>query len=158
MSEERPVETRVFHGLEEFRAAEGELLGVGEWLEITQERINAFADVTEDWQWIHVDVEKSKSGPFGAPIAHGYLTLSLIPRLGGEIFKVEGPRMAINYGINKLRFPQPVTAGSRIRAVATLAEVTDVPNGVQGIVRYVIEIEGKEKPACIAETVRLLVP
>jgi len=150
--------TRVFDGVEEFRAAQGELLGVGAWMEITQERINGFADVTEDWQWIHVDVERSQAGPYGAPIAHGYLTLSLIPKLGGEIFRIDGPRMAINYGLNKVRFPQPVTAGSRVRAVAHLVDVRDVPAGVQGTVRYTIEIDGQDKPALVAETVRLLVP
>src|SRR3954453_11606422 len=99
--------TRVFDGIDEFRAAVGELLGVGAWTEISQDRINGFADVTEDWQWIHIDEERSQAGPYGAPIAHGYLTLSLIPKLGGQIFRVDGPKMAINYGVNKVRFPQP---------------------------------------------------
>ncbi|MET8217151.1 MaoC family dehydratase [Streptomyces hirsutus] len=150
--------TRVFEDIAAFRAAEGELLGVGDWFEVGQQRVDGFAEVTEDWQWIHVDVERSKAGPYGAPIAHGFLTLSLIPRLGGDIFRVDGPRMAINYGLNKVRFPHPVIAGSRVRAVATLVEVTDVPAGVQAVVRYTIEIEGADKPACVAETVRVLVP
>ena len=151
-------ETRVFDTVDDFRAAQGQLLGVGDWTEITQERIDAFADVTEDWQWIHVDPVRAAHGPYGATIAHGYLTLSLIPVLGSRIFRVDGVRMAINYGLNKLRFPQPVAAGSRIRAVATLVSVDDVPAGVQAVVRYSIEIEGQDKPACVAETVRILVP
>lgn len=149
---------RVFDTVEDFRAAQGQLLGVGDWLPITQERIDAFADVTEDWQWIHVDPAKAADGPYGATIAHGYLTLSLIPLLARHIFRVDGARMAINYGLNKLRFPQPVTAGSRIRAVANLVSVDDVAAGVQAVVRYSIEIEGQDKPACVAETVRVLVP
>jgi acyl dehydratase len=150
--------TRVFDTVEDFRAAQGQLLGVGDWLPITQERIDAFADVTEDWQWIHVDPAKAADGPYGATIAHGYLTLSLIPLLARRIFRVDGARMALNYGLNKLRFAQPVTAGSRIRAVATLVSVEDVPAGVQAVVRYSIEIEGQDKPACVAETLRVLVP
>ncbi len=149
---------RVFDNVEDFRAAQGQLLGVGDWLPITQERIDAFADVTEDWQWIHVDPALAADGPYGATIAHGYLTLSLIPFLARRIFRVDGARMAINYGLNRVRFPQPVTTGSRIRAVATLVSVADVPAGVQAVVSYSIEIEGHDKPACVAETVRVLVP
>lgn len=149
---------RVFDTVEDFRAAQGQLLGVGEWLPITQERIDAFADVSEDWQWIHVDPALAADGPYGATIAHGYLTLSLIPFLARRIFRVDGARMAINYGLNKVRFPQPVTTGSRIRAVATLVSVADVPAGVQAVVSYSIEIEGQDKPACVAETLRVLVP
>ena len=132
--------------------------GTGEWVTIDQERISAFADVTEDWQWIHVDAERAAKGPYGATIAHGYLTLAMVPVLGGRIFRVDGPSMAVNYGVNKVRFPQPVTAGSRIRAVATLLSVEDIPAGVQAIIRYTIEIEGQTKPACVAETVRVMVP
>lgn len=149
---------RVFDTIEDFRAAQGQILGAGEWVEITQERIDAFADVTEDWQWIHVDPVRAAQGPYGATIAHGYLTLSLIPLLGGRIFTVRGARMALNYGTNKVRFPHPVTAGSRIRAVATLVDVDNVPAGVQAAVRYTIEIDGCDKPACVAETVRVLIP
>jgi len=150
--------TRVFGTIEAFRAAQGQLLGVGDWMEVTQDRIDGFAEVTEDRQWIHVDPVRAAAGPYGTTIAHGYLTLSLIPVLGGGIFRVDGVRMAINYGSNKVRFPQPVTAGSRIRAVATLVSVDDVPAGIQAVVRYSIEIEGQDKPACVAETVRVLVP
>lgn len=152
------TETRVFETIEDFRTAQGEVLGVGDWLEITQARIDAFAEVTEDRQWIHVDPVRAAEGPYGDTIAHGYLTLSLIPLLGGQIFRVDGVRMAINYGANKLRFPHPVKAGSCIRAVATLVNVDDIAAGVQAIVRYTIEIEGQDKPACVAETVRVLVP
>jgi acyl dehydratase len=149
---------RVFASLEEFRAEVGHDLGTGDWLTIDQDRIDGFADVTEDWQWIHVDEESAARGPYGATIAHGYLTLALVPVLGGRIFRVDGPRMAVNYGVNKVRFPQPVTAGSRIRAHAHLLSVEDMPAGVQAVIRYTIEIEGQDKPACVAETVRVMRP
>lgn len=150
--------TRVFPTVDAFCEAAGSVLGTGEWFPLEQARIDAFADVTEDWQWIHVDQERAADGPYGAPVAHGYLTLSLIPRLGGEIFRVEGARMQVNYGSNRVRFPHPVTAGSRIRAVATLLSSERTPVGVQAVIRYTIEIDGQDKPACVAETVRLLVP
>ena len=149
---------RVFTSFDQLSEAVGEDLGSTEWLEVTQERVDAFADATGDHQWIHVDVQKAKDGPFKGTIAHGYLTLSLIPKLGADIYRVEGLRMGINYGLNKVRFPQPVTVGSRIRASAELVSVTDTPNGKQAVVRWTIEIEGAEKPACVAETVALLVP
>ena len=149
---------RTFPDLDAFCQAAGTELGGGEWFLVDQERIDAFADVTEDWQWIHVDRERAAVGPYGAPVAHGYLTLSLIPRLGGAIFSVEGARAQVNYGSNKVRFPQPVTAGSRIRAVATLVSTEWTPVGLQAVIRYTIEIQGQHKPACVAETVRLLVP
>ena len=151
------LETRVFPDLDAFCDAVGTELGTGAWFTVDQERIDAFADVTEDWQWIHVDPARAAEGPYGATIAHGYLTLSLIPRLGGEIFRVEGPRMQVNYGSNKVRFPQAVTAGSRIRAVAALVSAENTGVGVQAVIRYTVEIEGQDKPACVAETVRLLV-
>ncbi|GAA1637784.1 MaoC family dehydratase [Georgenia ruanii] len=149
--------TKVFASIDEFCAAEGTLIGASEWFTIDQERINAFADVTEDWQWIHVDPVRAASGPYGAPIAHGYLTLSLIPRLGGAIFRVEGSDMQVNYGLNKARFPQAVTAGASIRAVATLLSTQRTAAGIQAVIQYTIEIKGQNKPACVAETVRLLV-
>jgi acyl dehydratase len=151
------TQTRVFETLDDFRAAEGELLGAGEWLEITQERIDAFAEATGDHQWIHVDADRAARGPYGATIAHGFLTLSLIPLLGGRIFRVEEVRIALNYGANKVRFPHPVRVGARIRAVASLVDVADTPAGLQAVVRYTLEIEGETKPACVAETVRVLV-
>jgi acyl dehydratase len=149
---------RVFADLAEFVAAKGEQLGQGDWHEITQDQVNRFADATGDHQWIHVDVEKAKAGPFGGTIAHGYLTLSLIPMLGHSIYRVDGLTMGVNYGTNKVRFPNPVRVGSRVRASAELVEVTEAKLGVQAVVRYTIEIENEPKPACVAETVVLLAP
>ena len=149
---------RVFSTLDEIEAAVGEEIGTTDWVEITQERVDPFADATDDHQWIHVDVERAKAGPFGGTIAHGYLTLSLIPLLGSQVFDLETPGAKLNYGVNKVRFPNPVPVGSRIRATCTVAEVTDVPAGKQLTVSYVIEIEGQDKPACVAETVVLLLP
>jgi acyl dehydratase len=148
---------RTFTDIAQLAAAVGEDLGTSEWLEIGQERVSQFADATEDHQWIHVDEERAAHGPFGGTIAHGYLTLSLIPALSQSIFSVEtdGPRL--NYGLNKVRFPSPVKVGSRVRAHAALAELTDVAAGKQLVVRYTIEIEGEAKPACVAETVVLLI-
>ena len=147
---------RTFSSLEEISGAVGEQLGTTDWLTIDQERVDAFADATDDHQWIHVDEARAKGGPFGGTIAHGYMTVSLIPALSKSIFGIEtdGPRL--NYGLNKVRFPNPVKVGSRVRAQATLAELTDVPAGKQLVVRYTIEIEGEAKPACVAETVVLL--
>jgi acyl dehydratase len=147
---------RVFTTFEELSGAVGEDLGRTDWLEMTQERVNAFADATGDHQWIHVDVERAKQGPFGGTIAHGYLTLSLIPQFTPELFGLETPGAKLNYGVNKVRFPTPVKVGSRIRAGAEIAEVSDVPAGKQMVTRYTIEIDGETKPACVAETVVLL--
>ncbi|XVS66374.1 MaoC family dehydratase [Actinosynnema sp. CA-299493] len=149
---------RVFADLEELAAAKGEHLGHGEWHEITQAEINLFADATGDHQWIHVDLEKAAAGPFGGPVAHGYLTLSLIPLLVRDIYAVRGLAMGVNYGLNKVRFPSPVVVGSRVRAGAELAEITDVAQGKQAVVKVTVEIEGNPKPGCVAETVVLLVP
>jgi acyl dehydratase len=148
---------RVFADLQEFADAVGQHLGHSEWHTVTQEQVNLFADATGDHQWIHVDLDRATAGPFGAPIAHGYLTLSLIPMLGKDLYRVENLTMGVNYGLNKVRFPQPVRVGSRIRAGAELAEVTEVPQGKQAIVRWTIEIEGENKPACVAETVSRLI-
>jgi acyl dehydratase len=136
----------------------GEELGTSEWLEIDQDRVNAFADATGDHQWIHVDVERAAGGPFGGTIAHGYLTLSLVPWLGSQVFSLETPGARLNYGVNKVRFPNPVRVGSRVRAHVSVAEVIDIPAGKQMQLKYVIEIEGEDKPACVAETVVLLLP
>jgi acyl dehydratase len=148
---------RVFANLDEFTAAKGEHLGFGEWHTITQDEINLFADATGDHQWIHVDLAKAAKGPFGAPVAHGYLTLSLIPLLVRDIYTVEGLTMGVNYGLNKVRFPSPVTVGSRVRAGAEIVEVVDFPPGKQAVVKVVVEIDGNPKPGCVAETVVLLV-
>ena len=149
---------RVFTTFDELAGAVGEDLGSTEWLEVTQERVDAFADATGDHQWIHVDVERARSGPFGGTIAHGYLTLSLIPQFTPQLFSLDTPGAKLNYGVNKVRFPHPVRVGSKIRASAQIAEVTDVPAGKQMVTRYTVEIDGEPKPACVAETVVLLLP
>jgi len=147
---------RVFTTFDEVTAAAGEELGASEWVEIDQDRVNKFAEATGDFQWIHVDVEKSAAGPFGGTIAHGYLTLSLVPWLGSQVFALDTPGAKLNYGVNKVRFPNPVLVGSRVRAHVTMGEVTDLPAGKQLTLKYTIEIEGQTKPACVAETVVLL--
>ncbi len=131
----------------------GVRLGPSGWKTVTQDMVDAFADLTGDHQWIHVDVERAASGPFGGTIAHGYLTLSLLPPLLAELLQVEGVGMGINYGLDRLRFPAPVPVGSRVRAQGELNEVTDVPGGVQAKVGLTIEVEGSEKPACAADLV-----
>ena len=147
---------RTFTTFDELSEAVGEDLGTTEWLEITQERVDAFADATGDHQWIHVDVERAKAGPFGGTIAHGYLTLSLIPQFTPQLFSLETPGARLNYGVNKVRFPNPVKVGGKIRATAQITEVSDVPAGKQMVTRFTIEIDGEAKPACVAETVVLL--
>ncbi|MGW6904180.1 MULTISPECIES: MaoC family dehydratase [unclassified Streptomyces] len=137
------------NGLDELKKLAGSDLGTSEWIEITQERINTFADATGDHQWIHVDPEKAAEGPFGAPIAHGYLTLSLFIPLFTELLDVQGVTTKVNYGLNKVRFPSPVKVGSRIRLVGKLGEVEEVPGGVQITVDGIIEIEGGGKPAAV---------
>ena len=147
---------RVLSTPDEIAAAAGTELGVSDWLTISQDRIDAFADATGDHQWIHVDPERAATGPFGRTIAHGYLTLSLVPFFGSEVFSFGGAGAKLNYGTNKVRFPAPVPVGSRIRARVSLSSVNDIPAGQQCVVTYTIELEGSEKPACIAETVVLL--
>ncbi|EOM75295.1 MaoC family dehydratase [Rhodococcus rhodnii] len=149
---------RVFATIDDVAAAVGEKLGHGEWLEVTQERVNLFADATGDHQWIHVDPDRAAAGPFGATIAHGYLTLSLLPLLGGELLKVEQTSMSINYGLDKVRFPQPVKVGSRVRATGEITGYEGTPKGARVVVTMTVEIEGSDKPACIAETIRVIVP
>lgn len=144
---------RVFSSVDELRSAVGEQAGPTGWLEVEQKRIDLFAEATGDHQWIHVDPEKAAQGPFGTTIAHGYLTLSLIPAFLPELFRVEGVRMGVNYGCNKVRFPSPVPVGSRLRATARIDEVTEVAGGVQLVSRITIEREGGDKPVCVAETV-----
>ncbi|MFC8434760.1 MaoC family dehydratase [Streptomyces sp. NPDC057253] len=140
------------NGLDELKKLAGSDLGTSEWIEVTQERIDTFADATGDHQWIHVDPERAKDGPFGAPIAHGYLTLSLFIPLFTELLDVQGVTTKVNYGLNKVRFPSPVKVGSRIRLVAKLTEVEDVPGGVQITVDGAIEIEGGAKPAAVLQS------
>lgn len=144
--------TITVNGLDELKKLAGGDLGTSEWIEITQERIDTFADATGDHQWIHVDPEKAAAGPFGAPIAHGYLTLSLFIPLFTELLDVEGVSTKVNYGLNKVRFPSPVKVGSRIRLVARLASVEDVPGGVQVAVDGTIEIDGGGKPAAVLQS------
>ncbi|MCX4642400.1 MULTISPECIES: MaoC family dehydratase [unclassified Streptomyces] len=141
------------NGLAELKKLAGSDLGTSEWIDVTQERIGTFADATGDHQWIHTDPERAKEGPFGAPIAHGYLTLSLFIPMFTELLDVEGVTTKVNYGLNKVRFPAPVPAGSRIRLAARLAGVEDVPGGVQITVDGTVEIEGAAKPACVLQSV-----
>ena len=131
----------------------GEHLGYSAWHNVTQEQVNKFADATGDHQWIHIDVERAKAGPFGGPIAHGYLTLSLAPILLAQVLQVEGVKMGVNYGTNKVRFPSPVPVGSNLRLGAKLASVEDVPGGKQVTVEATFEVEGTTKPSCVAELV-----
>ncbi|MEU8659596.1 MaoC family dehydratase [Actinoplanes philippinensis] len=146
--------TTTVNGLDGLRSLAGKDLGHSDWLEITQERVNTFADATGDHQWIHVDVERATAGPFGAPIAHGYLTLSLVIPLFTQLLRVEGITMGVNYGLEKVRFPSPVKVGARIRLAASVVGVEDVAgNGVQSVFDFTVEVEGSAKPACVARPV-----
>ena len=132
----------------------GQDLGSSPWLDVSQDRINVFADATDDHQWIHVDVERAKTGPFGGPIAHGYLTLSLLIPLWSEILVIENLDLAVNYGLNKVRFPAPVPAGARVQVSASLANAEEVGgNGIQATIDTVMRVEGADKPVCIAQMV-----
>ena len=148
---------QTFNGLDEFEQAVGTHLGYSSWHTITQEQINLFAEATGDHQWIHTDPARAATGPFGTTIAHGYLTLSLVPMLVWQIYTVEGLAMGVNYGSDKVRFPSPVPVGSRVRAGAELLELTRDPRGARATVRVTIEREGADKPACVAEAVSVLV-
>ncbi|MFI7634894.1 MaoC family dehydratase [Nonomuraea sp. NPDC049400] len=146
--------TTIANGLEALKGLAGKHLGRSDWLEITQDRVNTFADATNDHQWIHVDPEKAKDGPFGGTIAHGYLTLSLLIPLFNELLDIRGVKMSINYGLEKVRFPSPVKVGGKVRLAATVAEVEDVPgDGVQMLLDFTVEIDGVAKPACVARAV-----
>jgi acyl dehydratase len=142
---------RTINGIDELRTLAGEHLGYSDWLEITQEMVDQFAEATGDHQWIHVDVERAKAGPFGGPIAHGYLTLSLGPRLAPEIYRVSGVSMGVNYGADRIRFPAPVPVGSKLRLGAKLLEVTDIAGGAQMKMEFSFEVEAASKPSCVAE-------
>jgi acyl dehydratase len=142
-----------FHTADELRGAVGRHLGHTDWLEITQERVDQFADATGDHQWIHIDPERAKDGPFGATIAHGFLTLSLTNYFLPQLLAVPGAAMGINYGSNKVRYPAPVRVGSRVRMGCEIVESTDVPGGVQLVLRHTVEVEGGDKPACVAESI-----
>ncbi len=146
--------TTTVGSIDELTALIGKHLGYSEWREITQQQIDTFADATDDHQWIHVDPDRAASGPFGTTIAHGFLTLSLLIPMWSEILHVEGVRLAINYGLNKVRFPSPVPVGSRIRAGATLVSVETVADGsLQIVVDFAVERDGAGKPCCIAQGV-----
>ena len=144
---------RTISGLDELKKAEGEELGTSGWHEVTQKAIDAFADVTGDHQWIHVDPERAKETPFGGTIAHGYYTLSLAPKLTDEVMKMDGFAFAVNYGLNKVRFPAPVLVDSKVRMRAKLAELEEIPGGAQMIMELTFEREGGDKPVCVAQTV-----
>ena len=143
----------IFHSAEELRAAAGREAGPTDWITVEQSRVDGFADATDDHQWIHVDPARAASGPFGTTIAHGYLTLSLVNFFLPNLVRVEGAKMGVNYGTNKVRFPAAVKVGARIRGRAQVLEATDVSGGVQIVVRVTIEIEGGERPACVADTI-----
>jgi acyl dehydratase len=144
---------KVFHNLDEVAMASGAELGPTPWLEVDQIRVDGFADATDDHQWIHVDPTRAASGPFGGTIAHGLLTLSLLPRFINELYRVDNVAMAINYGFNKVRFITPVPVGSKLRAHARIADVTKIDGGVQAVVVTTIEVAGASKPAAVIESI-----
>ena len=149
----------IFEHPGELAAAVGRHLGYSDWLPITQDRVDRFADATGDHQWIHVDPERARSGPFGGTIAHGYLTLSLVNLFLPQILEVRGIAMGVNYGADKLRFPAPVRVGARVRGGGELLKVEEVKGGaVQATVRVTVEIEGGDRPACVVETISRYVP
>ncbi|MCF8569112.1 MaoC family dehydratase [Gordonia sp. HY002] len=147
---------KILNGPDELEAAVGTHLGYSDWVQIDQERIDRFAEATGDNQWIHVDPARAAAGPFGSTIAHGYLTVSLIPMLSWQVYKVEGSTMGVNYGSNKVRFPSPVPVGSRVRAGVEIVSVTATGAGFQVVNRVTVEREGGDKPACVAETVSVI--
>jgi acyl dehydratase len=147
------MSARTINGAEELKALVGEHLGYSDYLEITQDRVNLFADATGDHQWIHVDVERAKAGPFGGPIAHGYLTLSLGPVLYPQVVHITGFSMGVNYGANKVRFPSPVPVGAKLRLGVKLLAVEDIAGGVQTTMEFTFECEGASKPSCVAEII-----
>jgi acyl dehydratase len=149
---------RVFDGVAELEEAVGTHLGHSEWHTVNQDQIDAFAAATGDHQWIHVDPAKAAEGPFGSTVAHGFLTLSLLPMLTWQVYKVEGVKMGVNYGADKLRFPSPVPVGSRVRAGVELTSVTPNKLGYQVATRVTIELDGSDKPACVADMLAVVVP
>jgi acyl dehydratase len=145
--------TTVINGIDDLKSRVGDHLGYSEWHDVTQDQVNLFADATGDHQWIHVDLERAKAGPFGGPIAHGYLTLSLAPTLMEQVLRIDGVSMGVNYGCNKVRFPAPVPVPSRLRLGATLQNVDDIEGGAQYAVELTFEVEGAAKPSCVAECI-----
>jgi acyl dehydratase len=144
---------RSINGVDELKSLVGEQLGYSPYVTVTQEQVNLFADATGDHQWIHVDVERAKAGPFGGPIAHGYLTLSLGPALYPQVVQIGGFSMGVNYGANKIRFPSPVMVGSNLRLGVKLLAVDDIAGGVQVTLEFTFECEGSAKPSCVAEII-----
>lgn len=145
---------RLIPGLEGLRALVGQRLGTSEWYDVTQQRVTAFAEATGDHQWIHIDPERAaKESPYGTTIAHGFFTLSLVIALSDQAFRVEGVKMIVNYGLNRVRFPSSVKVGARIRLHIDLQEIVEAAQGVQAVIKETFEIEGESKPACIAEHV-----
>jgi len=149
---------RVFADIDELRQAVGQQLGVSDWHAVSQAQVDLFAEATGDHQWIHVDPQRAAEGPFGTTIAHGYLTLSLVPLFVAQVYSLGGVRMAVNYGCDKVRFPAPVPVGSRVRGRVVLDAVTPTPIGYQVAATVTVEIEGAEKPACVAQTLAVVVP
>ncbi len=147
---------RVFASIGELSAAAGTDFGVSGWHLVTQQQIDAFANATGDHQWIHVDAERAAAGPFGTTIAHGFLTLALIPMLAREIYEVRGIRLAINYGANRVRFPAPLPGNTRVRARARLESVDEVPGGIQVVTHVGVDVEDASKPCCVADLVSRL--
>jgi acyl dehydratase len=153
MTTDMTITPTVVRGADEIRALAGTDLGVSTWVEVTQERIDTFAEATGDHQWIHVDPVRAATGPFGRTIAHGYLTLSMVAPLFGELLEFQGGAMTLNYGLNKVRFPAPVVVGSRIRLHGQVLAVTELPAGAELTVDLTVEVEGSPKPACVAQAV-----
>ncbi len=147
------AQVKVYDGIAELAQAEGDVLGTSDWLQVDQQRIDRFADATGDHQWIHVDAERAADGPFGATIAHGFLTLSLLPPLLHQLYRVDGVRMAVNYGLDRVRFMAPVRVGSRIRLTARVLAVAPLDGAVQATVESTFEIEGSEKPAAVVHSI-----
>ena len=145
--------SKVINGIDGLKSEVGNHLGYSEYLHVSQDRVNQFAEATGDFQWIHIDVERAKAGPFGGPIAHGYLTLSLGPVLLPQIFTVGGISMGVNYGANKVRFMSPVPVGAQLRAGAKLLQVDDIAGGAQVTMEVTFEVEGAAKPSCVAEII-----
>ncbi|MGR6090888.1 MaoC family dehydratase [Brevibacterium sp. CSND-B09] len=148
---------RTINGIDEIESLIGQGLGSSEWMTMDQDAINTFADVTGDHQWIHVDEARAAEGPYGATIVHGFFTLSLIPKFSTEVFTIEGVSIRVNYGLNKVRFLQPVVVGSRLRGTISVKDVIRGDKGTQVILEHTIEIDGQDRPACVAEVVTLLV-
>jgi acyl dehydratase len=149
---------KVFHDIDELRAGVGTHLGHSNWHTVTQQQIDTFAEATGDHQWIHVDADKAATGPFGSTIAHGYMTLSLVPMLVAQVYDVQGFSMGLNYGANRVRFPSPLPVGSRVRAAAELVSLEPGRIGHQLAVKVTIEREHSDKPVCVVETLVILVP